>query len=233
VNPHHRDKEEARRRRKETGQPYAAALVEVRRDREAHRARLDDSAASEPPNHDDVPTPKVLVNLLRYQVSWIARYLHEALDNSRFFEQDFAEWQRLVLYKLTDGLEHHLLLIGTIARFLQEEGVPLAYLRRYLQVRDDRGVNAFMTPGVSEHLAGLKGSGQPEEAGSHIWYLIGKGIAAQDRWCDPERENALEIFLTALFTNYADDDQALDHLPEELRHRVLTLLPHREGPLKE
>jgi hypothetical protein len=227
VNPHHRDKEEARRRRQETGQPYAAALSEVRKDRKAHRAGLD--AAAEPPNHEDVLTPKGLLNVLRYQVNRTACYLHEALDNSRYYEHDFAEWQRLVLYKLTDGLEHLLLLIGTIAQFLQEEGVPPAALCRYLQVRDDREVSAFMTPKVSEHVAGLRGRDRPEGPGSAIWYAVGKGIAAQDKWCDPEREDALEVFLSALFTNHPDDDQALDHLPDDLRHRVLTLLPHRNG----
>ncbi|MEU3464790.1 hypothetical protein ABZ721_33180 [Streptomyces sp. NPDC006733] len=181
-------------------------MNEARIDRAEHR-RLD-TAAIEPtrPCHDDAPTPKVLSDLLRYHTTRVTSHLNDAMDNSRYYEADFTEWQRLVLYKHTDGLEHYLLLVGAIAGFLRGAGVPSALLRRYLQVRDDQSVEALLTPKVLDHVAGLTGEIQSESSRPGIWYEVGQGIAAQDGWCHPQRDDAVEAFHTALFRSDPEDE---------------------------
>ncbi|MET8518080.1 hypothetical protein [Streptomyces sp. NPDC005077] len=62
------------------------------------------------------------------------------------------EWRHLVLYALTDALAHNYLLTGTLAAYLQQEGIDDDLIRRYLQSPDpDRCV----TQDALDHLAGL------------------------------------------------------------------------------
>ncbi|MGV9654453.1 hypothetical protein [Streptomyces sp. NPDC003554] len=161
---------EARRHQAQTGESYAAALAAVRRDRlrAADSLDADSGKAGDPPDFHDVPVPQELPELVRYHANRIVRYLGQAVDEGRWANDDFAEWQRSTLYKLTDGLEHLNLLIGTISAYLRDIGVPPSYLRRYLQVREDRHVQTFLTPRVEEHLAGL--TQQPRPEGSVIWH---------------------------------------------------------------
>ncbi|GGZ30321.1 hypothetical protein [Streptomyces poonensis] len=226
---------EARRRQAETGESYASALAAVRRDR--LRAADSLTAASgkpgDPPDFHDVPVPQELPELVRYHAHRIVRYLAQAVDEGRWADGDFAEWQRMTLYKLTDGLEHLHLLIGTISAYLRDADVPPSHLRRYLQVGEDRHVQAFLTPRVEEHLAGLTQRPKPEN--SIVWHSVGADIAAREGWCDPDRHDTLEVWLNALCSSYPDDPQALDHLPPRLRERVLALVPHLRitGPAEQ
>ncbi|MET9077915.1 hypothetical protein ABZX95_38530 [Streptomyces sp. NPDC004232] len=216
----------ARRRQAETGEPYAAALQAVRLDR---FRRLDDlseadtgQASGMPANFHELPVPEVLTQLVRYHSHRIAKYLYFAMDEGRW-SQDFAEWQSMTLYKLTDALEHLHLLIGTISAYLRNDGVQQVSLRRYLQVEEDRQIEAYFTPQVEEHLAGLTGQEEPD--GALIWYDVGRDIATRSGWSHPERHEALEAVLHAHYGNYPDDAQAFDHLPTALRERVLVLVP--------
>ncbi|MFF8696772.1 hypothetical protein ACF08W_31620 [Streptomyces sp. NPDC015144] len=216
----------ARRRQAETGEPYAAALKAVRADR---LRKLDDiTKATAPPagpgpkNFHEMPVPETLTELVRYHSHRITRYLYLAMDEGRW-GQDFAEWQRMTLYKLTDALEHLNLLIGTISAYLRDEGVEQHSLRRFLQLNGDHQVEAYLTPRVEEHLAGLTGQPAPEH--SVVWHSVGSDIAARSGWSQPERHEVLEAALYALYANYPDDSKAFNHLPTALRERVLALVP--------
>lgn len=213
----------ARRRQAETGEPYTVALQAVRLD----RLRTHDNAGSPPTGRGadyfhDQPVPDVLTDLVRFHSDRIVGYLHRAMDEGRW-RGDFAEWQAMTLYKLTDALEHLHLLIGTLSAYLRDEGVERYFLRRYLQVNEDRQVNAYFTPKVEEHLAGLTGREAPAQ--SLIWHEVGSDIAARDGWCHTGRHDALEAALHAFYGNYPDDDQAFDHLPAALQERVHALIP--------
>jgi len=216
----------ARRRQAETGESYAAALEAVRRDR--LREPDDVTEAGNPPvakgadYFHNQPVPEVLTELVRYHIHRIAKYLYFAMDEGRW-RSDFAEWQATTLYKLTDAMAHLHLLIGTITAYLRDEGVSQYFLRRYLQVNDDCQVEAYFTPRVEEHLAGLTGRAAPEN--SVVWHSVGSDIASRSGWSHPERHEALEAALHALYGNYPDDSEAFDHLPPALQERVLALLP--------
>lgn len=214
----------ARRRQRETGESYAAALQAVRLDR---RSGLDDPTAADdartatPKDLHEQPVPEALTELVRYHTHRIVRYLYFAVDEGHYRE-DLAEWKSTTLYKLTDALEHLHLLIGTIAAYLREAGATQHTLRRYLQVQDDRQVEAYFTPCVDEHLAGLTGREAPQD--SVIWHEVGRHIANRSGWSQPERHDDLEVLLNALYANYPDDTQAFDHLPTALRERVLAVV---------
>lgn len=216
----------ARRRQAETGESYAAALEMIRMDRPR---KLDDPteagnrpAGRGPEYFHDEPVPEVLTELVRYHSHRIARYLYFAMEEGHW-GNDFAEWQAMTLYKLTDALEHLHLLIGTISAYLRNEGVEQYFLRRYLQVNEDHQVEKYFTPRVEEHLAGL--TGQPAPENPVVWHSVGSDIANRSGWSRPERHEALEAALHAHFGNYPDDDQAFDHLPTPLQERVLALIP--------
>ncbi|MEV5605760.1 hypothetical protein AB0L33_30420 [Streptomyces sp. NPDC052299] len=218
-------KNATRRRHAETGEPYAAALEAVRQGRLNQLDNLTEAAAvSEigPKDFHNMAVPEALTELVRYHSHRITRYLYFAIDEGRWGD-NLAEWQSTTLYKLTDAAEHLHLLIGTIAAYLRDEGVEPYFLRRYLQVAHDRQVEAHFTPQVEEHLAGL--TGKPEPDGSVVWHSVGRHIAAQSGWSNPEHHEALEAVLHALYANYPDDRQAFDHLPPDLRDRTLALIP--------
>ncbi|MCX4564628.1 hypothetical protein OHA02_52065 [Streptomyces phaeochromogenes] len=216
----------ARRRQAETGEPYTVALQAIRLDR--LRTLDDRTKAGSPPvgrgpdYFHDQPVPDVLTELVRFHSHRIVRYLYCAMDEGRWRE-DFAEWQAMTLYKLTDALEHLHLMIGTISAYLRDEGVERYFLRRYLQVNEDHQVEAYFTSRVEEHLAGLTRHEAPEQ--SVIWHQVGRDIADRAGWCHPERHDALEVALHAFYGNYPDDNQAFDHLPAALQERVHALIP--------
>ncbi|MCL3998144.1 hypothetical protein [Streptomyces lavenduligriseus] len=216
----------ARRRQAETGESYAAALAAIRQDRlnEAdHATEAGNPPVDRGPDYfHDKPVPEVLTELVRYHSHRIAKHLYFAMDEGRW-RSDFAEWQAMTLYKLTDAAAHLNLLIGTITAYLRDEGVGRYFLRRYLQVNQDHQVEAYLTPRVEEHLAGLTGQPAPEH--SIIWHSVGSDIASQSGWNHPEQHEALEAALHALYGNYPDDDEAFNHLPPALRERVLALIP--------
>ncbi|MEU6444805.1 hypothetical protein [Streptomyces sp. NPDC047046] len=216
----------ARRRQAETGESYAAALEAIRRDRLREPDGVTD--AGEPPLgkgadyfHDE-PVPEALTELVRYHSHRVAKYLYFAMDEGHW-RSDFAEWQAMTLYKLTDAMAHLQLLIGTITAYLRDEGVGQYFLRRYLQVNDDCQVEAYFTPRVEEHLAGLTGRPAPE--GAAVWHSVGSDIASRTGWSDTGRHQVLEAALQAHFANYPDDSHAFHHLPPVLQERVLALIP--------
>lgn len=218
---------DARRRQAKTGESYAAALDAVRKDRLRKIDALEADSATPAVLQDDlheVPVPKELTELVRYHADRVTSYLAAAVDEGRWQADDFADWQRMTLYKLTDGLAHLHLLIGTITAYLRDAGTSEHSLQRYLQVGEARQVEAFITPRVQEHLAGLTNGEKPED--SVVWYDVGSCIAEGKGWSNPDRHDALEGCLYALYTGYPDDPEALDHLPQDLRKRVLALLPH-------
>ncbi|MGQ7754891.1 hypothetical protein ACUN29_41820 (plasmid) [Streptomyces sp. WC2508] len=216
----------ARQRQARTGESYAAALEMIRLDR---LRKLDDPAevgsppASRGPEYFHAePVPEVLTELVRYHSHRIAKYLYLAMDEGRW-GHDFAEWQAMTLYKLTDALEHLHLLIGTISAYLRNEGVERYFLRRYLQVNEDHQLERYFSSQVEEHLAGLTGQPAPED--SVVWHSVGSDIADRSGWSKPERHEVLEAALHAHFGNYPDDGQAFDHLPVPLKEHVLALIP--------
>ncbi|MFF9569943.1 hypothetical protein [Streptomyces sp. NPDC014685] len=216
----------ARRRQAETGESYTTALKAVRLDRPRKlddRTEADNPPVGRGPDYfHNKPVPEVLTELVRYHSHRIAKYLYFAMDEGRW-RDDFAEWQAMTLYKLTDALEHLHLLIGTISAYLRDEGVEQYFLRRYLQANENHQVETYFTPQVEEHLAGLTGQPAPEE--SVVWHSVGSDIADRTGWSKPERHEALEAALHAHFGNYPDDSQAFDHLPAPLHERVLALIP--------
>ncbi|MFK0120805.1 hypothetical protein [Streptomyces sp. NPDC090994] len=168
------------------------------------------------------PVPEALTELVRYHSHRISKYLYFAMDEGHW-RNDFAEWQAMTLYKLTDAMAQLRLMIGTITAYLRDEGVDEYFLRRYLQVNEDRQVQEYLTPRAEEHLAGLTGKPEPEHTG--VWHSVGSDIAARTGWSAADRHEALEAALHAHFCNYPDDAQALDHLPSALKEQVLTLIP--------
>jgi hypothetical protein len=218
MKPHNQARANAaRRRQRETGESYAAALQAVRLDR---LTRLDDLTTAEDNLHEQ-PVPEALTELVRYHTHRIVRYLYFAVDEGHYRE-DLAAWKSTTLYKLTDAMEHLHLLIGTIAAYLRDTGVTQATLRRYLQVQDDRQVEAYFTPSVEEHLAGLTGRDAPQN--SVVWHEVGRHIANRSGWSKPERHDDLEVLLHALYANYPDDSRTFDHLPTALQERVLAAI---------
>jgi hypothetical protein len=83
------------------------------------------------------------------------------------------QWQRLVLYALTDALAHNHLLVGTLAAHLQRQDLDPDLLRRYLQSPD---LDRYITSEAVQHLDGLTGA-VPEEAPEPVWTDIGRRIA--------------------------------------------------------
>ncbi|MGW7291906.1 hypothetical protein ACWGIB_05880 [Streptomyces xiamenensis] len=144
MHTNHAAKNAARARSLETGQPYAAALADQRTERLAHKDRLTTEdyvpqGAIGP--EDALPTELLLV---RYHVDTINKYFHEVFDQGRY-QRHYREWTRLVLYRLTDSLEHFHLMVGTIAAHMQHN-----HIRSYLQVPDQRHVEQLISRRVRE-----------------------------------------------------------------------------------
>jgi hypothetical protein len=215
----------ARRRQAETGESYAAALAAIRLDRLRKHDAATQAGSSPvgrgPDYFQNEPVPEVLTELVRYHSHRIAKYLYLAMDEGRW-RSNLAEWQATTLYKLTDAMAHLHLLIGTIAAYLRDEGVERYFLRRNLQVNEDRQAEAYFTPRVEDHLAGLTGQPAPEH--SVLWHSVGSNIASQQGWSHPEQHEAPEAALHALYGNYPDDSEAFDHVPPAFQKRVLALM---------
>ncbi|MFF9315974.1 hypothetical protein ACF1BS_34475 [Streptomyces sp. NPDC014748] len=214
------EKNATRARQEVTGQPYQAALKDLRDERLAHREGVINQAPWAPA--DDGPVPSELSGLVRYHSYAICRYLNDAIHRARYTGLPFYDWQRMTLYHLTDALEHLNLLIGTVTAYLQEQRVAPGRIQSHLQVGSDNAVEAFITPSALSHLAGLTGKTAAEDR-SGIWHDVGASIAGGTGWACPEREDALEAALAALYGNYPDDEQAFDNLPAPLKERALAL----------
>ncbi|GDY49067.1 hypothetical protein SANT12839_099490 [Streptomyces antimycoticus] len=104
---------------------------------------------------------------------WTSSYCHRAVQVGRKYGACLREWQRLVSYALTDAHAHSQLLIGTIAAFLQQQGVEDDLIRRHLLSPDpDRYVTG--------DLAGLLGRPSLKGTVESSWNSIGRAIAQRD-----------------------------------------------------
>jgi hypothetical protein len=123
------------------------------------------------PVGDEVP-PELLA-LVTYHCRRINAYLTRVQQLQTLHGDHMKQWQRLVLYDLTDALAHNHLLVGTLAAYLQRQDLDSDLLRRYLQSPDP---DRYITCEAVQHLDGLTGA-VPEEAAEPIWTGIGRRIA--------------------------------------------------------
>ncbi|MET8676150.1 hypothetical protein ABZW18_00725 [Streptomyces sp. NPDC004647] len=63
--------------------------------------------------------PQELLALITHHCRWVNTYLARAQSLETHHRDSMHEWQRLVLYALTDALAHNHLLVGAIAAYLQ------------------------------------------------------------------------------------------------------------------
>jgi hypothetical protein len=126
------------------------------------------------PSGDGVP-PELLA-LVTYHCRHINAYLARAQHLQTLHGNNMKQWQRLVLYALTDALAHNHLLVGTLAAHLQRQDLDADLLRRYLQSPDP---DRYITREAVQHLDGLTGA-VPEEAAEPTWTCIGRRIARDD-----------------------------------------------------
>lgn len=169
----HARKNAARRQEDLTGVNRRAALQDIRntlpsmaRARSAARVSSSEAIAT--------VVPAELIALVQDFVRWGQRHLDDAARASRQHVERPGDWHRLVLYALTDALAYNFLLVGTLAGYLQEQGLDADLLRRHLQCSDpDRYVNQE----ALDLLAGLMG--RPVNAGQRepTWHFVGRQIA--------------------------------------------------------
>ncbi|MER7057178.1 hypothetical protein [Streptomyces sp. NPDC000351] len=123
------------------------------------------------PAGDGVP-PELLA-LVTHHCRRINAYLARAQRLQTLHGDHMKQWQRLVLYALTDALAHNQLLVGTLGAYLQRQDLDADLLRRYLQSPDP---DRYITGEAVQHLDGLTGA-VPEEAAEPTWTAIGRRIA--------------------------------------------------------
>ncbi|MGW8955616.1 hypothetical protein [Streptomyces sp. NPDC055709] len=121
--------------------------------------------------------PPELLALVTHHCRHINRYLARAQSLGSHHQDCMREWQRLVLYALTDALAHNHLLVGTIAAYLQRQDLDTDLLRRYLQSAD---ADRYITRQAIEHLDGLTGA-VPEQCVEPTWTTVGRWIAREPR----------------------------------------------------
>ncbi len=115
--------------------------------------------------------PPELLALVTHHCRRINAYLARAQHLQTLHGDSMKQWQRLVLYALTDALAHNHLLVGTLAAYLQRQDFDPDLLRRYLQSPD-----RYITREAVQHLDGLTGA-VPEEAAEPVWTGVGRRIA--------------------------------------------------------
>ncbi|NUK23490.1 hypothetical protein [Streptomyces lunaelactis] len=169
--PHHARKNAARSHQEVSGLNRRAALQDIRDAlppaRESRRAALAPDAV------DDI-VPKELLALVHDHCRRSGRHLNEAVGLGRSHADLPSEWRRLVLYALTDALAHTHLLVGTLAAYLQQQGVDDDLIRRYLQSPDP---DRYITQDALDHLSGLMGHPVPDGELESTWHFIGRQIA--------------------------------------------------------
>ncbi|MEW2253055.1 hypothetical protein AB0907_37745 [Streptomyces sp. NPDC006975] len=100
--------------------------------------------------HDTVP-PAFLAMVEEY-ARWVNKHWAQAAQAGRQYDQCAGEWQRLVLYHLTDALTYNILAVDTLAAHLLQQGTDKDLVRRYVQSPDP---DRYVTQHALEHLAGL------------------------------------------------------------------------------
>jgi hypothetical protein len=124
------------------------------------------------PVGDEVP-PQLLA-LVTHHCRRINAYLARAQHLQTLHGDHMKQWQRLVLYALTDALAHNHLRVGTLAAYLQRQGLDADLLRRYLQ--SPPTPTATSTHEAVQHLDGLTGA-VPEEAAEPVRMAVGRHVA--------------------------------------------------------
>ncbi|MFF3343234.1 hypothetical protein [Streptomyces flavidovirens] len=169
----HARKNAARQRQEWSGVNRRAALQDIRNTLPpAPQAR---TAARMPSGQ--APTaavPAELVALVQDFSRWGRRHLDDAVRAAHLNAEVPGEWNRLVLYALTDALAYNFLLVGTIAGYLQEQGLDADLLRRHLQ---SPAPDRYVTQEALNLLAGLMGRPVAEGQREDTWHSVGRQIA--------------------------------------------------------
>lgn len=169
----HARKNAARRKQDLSGLNRRAALQEIRNTLpsapQAQRAgRLSDAAVAP----DAVPAE--LIALVQDFTRWGRRHLEDAVRIAQQYGDHPKDWHRLVLYALTDALAYNVLLVGSLAGHLQEQGLDEDLLRRHLQTPDP---DRYVTQEALDLLAGLMGRPVSEGQREPTWQFVGRQIA--------------------------------------------------------
>lgn len=165
--PHAR-KNAARRQQDLTGANRRAALQDIRNTlppapQARSPARMSGREAGE------VAVPAELIALVQDFTRWGRSHLDDAVRAAHQHGEHPGNWHRLVLYSLTDALAYNFLLVGTLAGYLQEQGLDADLLRRPLQSPvPDRYVNQE----ALDLLAGLMGRPVAEGQRESTWHFV-------------------------------------------------------------
>lgn len=125
--------------------------------------------------------PPALLAMVEEHARHVNKYWSRAMQAGRQYHDYQGEWQRLVLYHLTDALAHNFLAVGTIAAYLQQHGTDEDLVRRYLQSpHPDR----YVTRHALDHLTGLIGPLPGHDAPEPTWTFVGREIARQAQASD-------------------------------------------------
>ncbi|MEU3620046.1 hypothetical protein ABZ725_48360 [Streptomyces sp. NPDC006872] len=169
----HARKNAARRQESLTGVNRRAALQDIRNTlpptpqaRTAARVPRSEASAT--------VVPGELIALVQDFVRWGQRHLDDAVRAAHQHIERPGDWHRLVLYALTDALAYNFLLIGTLAAYLQEQGLDADLLRRHLQSPDP---DRYVSQEALDLLAGLMGRPVPEGQREPTWQFVGRQIA--------------------------------------------------------
>jgi hypothetical protein len=170
--PHAR-KNAARRQQDLTGVNRRAALQDIRNalpptPQARSAARVPGSEA------DKVAVPAELIALVQDFARWGRSHLDDAVRAAQQHSERPGDWHRLVLYALTDALAYNFLLVGTLAGYLQEQGLDADLLRRHLQSPDP---DRYVTQEALDLLAGLMGRPVAEGQREPTWHFVGRQIA--------------------------------------------------------
>ncbi|MEU7474099.1 hypothetical protein AB0A94_37350 [Streptomyces sp. NPDC044984] len=87
--------------------------------------------------------PPVLPALVTHHRRRLNAYLARAQHLRTLHGDRMKQWQRLVLYALTDALAHNHLLVGTLAAHLQRQDLDPDLLRHYLRSLRPRPLHHF------------------------------------------------------------------------------------------
>ncbi|MDQ8707567.1 hypothetical protein RCO28_34615 [Streptomyces sp. LHD-70] len=164
---HHARKNDARRRQELLDTNRRAALQDLHSSLppalEARRTAQSQTTAA---MRTEVPQP--LLALTADYGHWAKKNITEALHLNRTHAHDMRQWQRLVLYALTDTCAYTFTLAGAIAAHLQQTGVEECDVRRYLQTPD---LNRYVTQPALDLLDGAMGRPAPDERSCCNWEI--------------------------------------------------------------
>ncbi|GAA2358853.1 hypothetical protein [Streptomyces cuspidosporus] len=170
----HARKNQARQYRDQHKVTYTAGLQQIR---DCLPPAQGATRAALAPSWTADTVPQELLVAVEQHCHRTSSYCHRAVQVGREYRDCLREWQRLVSYALTDAHAHSQLLIGTIAAFLQQQGVEDDLIRRHLQ---SPSPDRYITRDALAHLAGLLGRPLPEGTVESSWYSIGRAIAQRD-----------------------------------------------------